>query len=339
MKILRIVSTSVATAMSVLLATSPALAGDVYVPDNVVSTTSTNVIPMGGDWPTSNRNGEWRYQTQLNAPGIGRSGFITDIAFATCKSGPVLTATGFEIRMSHTTLAVPVGTFAGNLPDPIVVRPSGPFTYTSQAGVWTPVGLRTPFHYNGSDNLTIEIRYRTGSVAGGALTCSTDANATNAPYRAYLYGAGAYDARITPWFAERHGLKVRLTFSDQTITPSGAPRLGQPFTFQLAAPGEGGKPFVAGSSFSEGPVSIGPLRLPLGADQLLAITTGNRLPSIFTQYTGSLDAAGAGSVRLNIPSVPAFVGVKFYTAYIVVDATKPQGIAGVSENAPTTILP
>ncbi len=319
---------------------SVATAGDVGIPDNNASTGGCNVIPMNGGWPsTSNPGGEWRYQTQLNAAWIGQSGYITDIAFATCNGGPVLTATGFEIRMSHTTLAAPVSNFATNLPNPVVVYPSGSFTYTSQANQWVPLGLTNSFFYNGNDNLTIEIRYQTGTVASGSLSAHTDSSNPNAPYRTYVYGSGAYNATTASATGSRAGLKIRLTFADALITPNGTANVGQPFSFQLSAPQEAGKLFLAGSSLGEGPTPIGSRVLPLSIDNMFIASAGGKVPQVFTQYNGVLSAAGGGTVGLLIPAIPQLAGVKFFTAYVVVDQNAPQSISAISANAPVTIQP
>jgi hypothetical protein len=328
--------TAILLALCVSVFASATSAGDVYVPDQKY-TGRCNVIPMNGPWPSSNPNGEWRYQTHINAAWIGQAGQIKEIAFLPCYSGLSLTSPTFEIRMSHTTLPAPTSNFSANLPNPVVVYPKGPFTWKPTQQVWSDLGLKTPFYYNGADNLTIEIRYQNGKVTG-TVACDTNSADPKAPYRTYAYGPGAYSTNTPATTGSRAGLKIRLTFADTTITGAGTTRIGTTVTFTLSSPADGGLPYQVGSSLGTGPIPIDTRKLGLSADPLLVASVGGTLPTVFEAYAGNLDAAGKGQARFHIPNLAPLVGIRIHTAFLTIKIGAPSNIANISGTFSFTIL-
>jgi hypothetical protein len=319
-----------------LVCSAPALAGDVYIPSQAFSG-SGNVIPMNGAWPSSsNPNGEWRYQTHLDASWIGQAGLITDMAFLPSYAGTALTTPTFEIRMSHTTLAAPTSNFDTNLPNPVVVYPKGPFTWNPTQKIWSNLGLRAPFPYNGKDNLTIEIRYMNG-VATGTLACDTNSSNAKAPYRTYKYGPGAYTTATPSTTGSRAGLKIRLTFADVMITGSGSPSVGGTVKLDLVAPADAGLPYQVGTSLGNGPIPIDTRFLNLSPDSLLVVTVNGYLPAVFQNYAGLLDTSGKGQATIHIPNLPPIIGVRLYSAFVTVKATAPSGLETISPTYDFTI--
>ncbi|MCU0432130.1 MAG: gliding motility-associated C-terminal domain-containing protein [Bacteroidia bacterium] len=90
------------------------------------------------------------------------------------SSNPSTTFTNLVITMGHSTLAVPVASFAANFNTgpPQVVLSAASYTYTYNTGTWnvpsdnwTPIVLQTPFTYNFTDNLAVQIEFAASSAA------------------------------------------------------------------------------------------------------------------------------------------------------------------------------
>ena len=88
------------------------------------------------------------------------------------SSDPSTTLSNLEIKMGHTTLTNPAGQFSSNFNAgaPLTVLTSASYIYTpliGAAGVpsdnWTFIDLQTPFTYNFSDNLCIELSFSNSS--------------------------------------------------------------------------------------------------------------------------------------------------------------------------------
>jgi hypothetical protein len=68
---------------------------------------------------------------------------------------------------------------------------------------------------------------------------------------------------------------------------------------------------------------------PLNADALLGVTIGG-LPPVMTGFVGVLDANGLGSGQITFPGLGALVGLRFYTAFVVIDPAAPSGLRTLS---------
>jgi len=75
--------------------------------------------------------------------------------------------------------------------------------------------------------------------------------------------------------------------------------------------------------------------IPLSADNLFLLSVTNVAPFIFANYSGLLDPSGNGFVKVNLPAIPALVGVTFYTAFVTYDAT---GVVNISNDHQVTII-
>ncbi|MBN2491073.1 MAG: hypothetical protein JXQ29_09505 [Planctomycetes bacterium] len=311
-----------------------AAAGDVFVPNNTLpSSTGCNNYPFNPSY------GEWRYQLIVPPTLLGGVPIeITDVSFAPCQT-VTFSATTFEMTMSHTTLPTPSSTYALNLPSPVVVIPAGPLTWQRTAHTWSTLRLATPFQYNGMDSLTIEVRYQGGSITGA--TSSTDNQTSSSSlnyYRVYRSGTGAYLATTASSVTLTGALMVRLTYSDIQIYGSGQPSIGKVITLVLRSPTEGGLPYQAGTSLGTGPIVIGQRRLGLSLDDLLVVTVEGRLPAVFQQYAGLLDAAGLAQAKIAIPNSPALVGVRLHSAFLTLGAGSPFGIKSISNTFSFTVM-
>ena len=319
-----------------LLSTAlPANADEIYFPDPLYST-ELNVIPLSGALLSNNPTGEWRYQTQLNADWIGRAGRITEIAFLSGYNQQLI-ASDFEVRMSHTTLASPSTLFAANLPRPEVLLPAGPHVWTGTCQQWSPIGLQRSFLYDGTSNLTIEIRYRNGRIQGGNGGCVGTWPCPRAPYRMYKYKPGAY-AALQGSCGGQTGLKIRLTIQRTTIVASGAPSPGETICFALQSYGEARLAYQVGTSLGDGPIFIHGRLLGLSLDPVLMVSVQGQLPHIFSAYAGRLDGQGKAQAALHIPRGRALIGLRLHTAYVTIESSAPSPVKSISETVPFTIM-
>lgn len=288
----------------------------VYIPDNNPSSGNTNVAPLGGP--------EWRYQMHLEAAWIGTPGVIKDIAFASSYT-QTFTSPKFQIRMSHTTLKVPVTHFDTNLPNPVVVYPEGSITWNATQHAWSPFGLKSSFTYNGVDNLTVEIRYQNSTCTNNG-GCHRSGTINRIQYS----GTGGYNAATASYGPSASAQKIALYLDPVSISGSGSTSIGGTITLDLTAPGDANLPYQVGSSLGTGPIPIDTRQLNLSPDTLLLVSVQGYLPSVFSGYSGILDKSGKGKAAIHIPNDPVLVGIRLHSAFLTIKAGAPSNIASIS---------
>ncbi len=117
------------------------------------------------------------------------------------------------------------------------------------------------------------------------------------------------------------------------VQATGNPRLGIPFPVTFNAPVDGNLAYVGAASFGPGAIPLSPHNpLPLSPDDLFFLTAENKIPSIFANIQGALNASGKGVCTVRVPNLPPVVGITFYMAFVTLDASKPIGIRTVSSN-------
>jgi hypothetical protein len=101
---------------------------------------------------------------------------------------------------------------------------------------------------------------------------------------------------------------------------------GSQRSLRFSDPSSVGRIYVAASSLGQSPgIRIDSRVLPLNFDLLLQLSIGG-LPPILTGYVGALDQDGIGSGSINFAGFPQMRGLKFSTAFVVLD---PQAISGI----------
>ena len=162
---------------------------------------------------------------------------------------------------------------------------------------------------------------RSGNLSVGGLTRSTektfpvrvgpDLTINDAPY------SNAGDAFVA---------KIALTLLEATGTPSPGSRID----FTVTATDDVGYPYQMASSFSTGPIAIDTRQIDLGYDGLLWISVSGLVPEVFTNYRGYILQNGTSPASLNLPAIPATVGLKIHTAFVTLDPQAPSGIKSIS---------
>ena len=114
------------------------------------------------------------------------------------------------------------------------------------------------------------------------------------------------------------------------LVASGSPRPGGTVAFSLSASSSAGLPYQLGSSLGIGPTPLGTRSLGLSLDDLLVVTVGGFLPSVFVNYAGTLDGSGNAGASVVIPSIPALIGIRIHSAFVTLSAASPFGIKEIS---------
>lgn len=304
-------------------------AGDLDIPYPPTAWVNCNYFPFMVGF------GEWRYQFVIGANRLGgKSRVLTHISFQPCQSN-TFRAAAFEMRMSHHTLtAAPSLTFAANLPSPQVVIPAGPITYARTQSTWSTLKLTRPFTYNGKDGLTIELRYKGGTLTGGSPSGSDDSfprDYNYQCYRVFRYGAGSYASTTATSQLSTGMLLTRLTYLDASISGSGSPSIGGTVHLSLLASGDAGLAYQVGTSLGTGPIPIGTRKLGLSPDGLLIVSTSGLWPCIFSGYRGILDARGQARAVIHVPSIQVLIGVRLNSAFVTLDSAAPSGVKTISD--------
>ena len=169
------------------------------------------------------------------------------------------------------------------------------------------------------DNIVVDIRYKGGSnTASGGFKRST----TIGIPRNWAYGN--YNAVTRSGTDTIAGLKTRFTVEKISIIASGKHNPGGTVTLDLSAPSDGGLSYQIGSSLGTGPIPIDSRQLGLSSDAILMASVNGWLPTIFKDYAGVLDAAGKGKGTLNIPNIPALIGIKIHSAFVTLSSSAPS---------------
>lgn len=314
---------------AVLILAAASWSDEIYVLDNQPSVGTCNGIPFYASPP------ELRYQMHIAATHLPARGCtITAVSSAPCSTS-VFSATTFEMRMSHTTLAQPSGTFATNLPNPIAVLPAGPLVWQRTKDQWSSLTFVTPFVYNGVDNLTLEIRFR--GAAGAPSFDHVAAYTASGLFRLYALGTGSYNQAPIGLVDIFHPLKLRLTCPTQHVQGSGSSSIGRTISLSLTMSSDPGLPYQVGTSLGTGPVTIGNRQLHLSIDPLLVLTVTNKLPMVFRNYSGYLDGSGKAAASIAIPNVSALIGLRLHTAFVTIKSGVPLNVNSISNTFTFTV--
>lgn len=303
---------------ALLLTTVAARAEEVYAPDNMPGAGTCNAIPFSSSF----MSGEARYQALVPQSMLGSGFLVRELSFAPCAASPNFQATNLTIVMAHSVSTMLSSTFATNLAGNATTVYSGPVNLTAMQNMWTPIGLTSGFLYNGVDSLVVEVTY-TGATGG--WSCH---RGTTMP-RAYARGAGA-STNPTAQGTDLASLKMRFTVDRTQLLLSGSPTPGGQVTLDLLSPGDAGLSYVLGASFGNGPIPIDTRTLGLTPDDLLVVTTGNLLPTVFVNYRGVLDASGMAQATMNLLNDPRLSGIRIYNAFITLSASAPSGVRSIS---------
>jgi len=301
---------------------------------------NTPAVGNGNSWPFNLYTG-WRFQFIIDKRVLGSKPLaITDIAFAGHYSPTrTFSVPDFEMRMGHTTYTLfstskttRFDTILG--PSPTEVYKRGRITWACTYHAWGDIGLTSPFIYNGTDNVCVEIRYNTTASAG----CVTLTDPTIA--RAYTHSNYAPDPFnevnwYTPIPGEMMGPIHRLTVSQGfSLVAPGQAQIGTNAFIRLFNGAAGDFYQMAASLGNTFKINLGKCSIQLNPDPIFVFSVKIGWP-IFTNYAGSILPSGGATGQLTIPNVAGLIGIDVYHAAVSYDLT---GITGCTNTDKTTII-
>jgi len=160
-----------------------------------------------------------------------------------------------------------------------------------------------------------------------------------------IYRCGIQSNIITtqpphPVWSENAGSVCRVEVyvsSGANVLASGTGTIGTTVMLFLTSAYEPGFAYQLGSSLGTGPTPIGNRQLGLSTDDLLVVTVGGYLPTIFDQYAGTLDFSGKATAKINIPKFPVLKGIQIHSAFVTLKASAPLGVSTISSTYSFTI--
>jgi hypothetical protein len=265
---------------------------------------------------------------------------VTELNTTATDSAPSLTADGLRIYFTSTRPG------AGNFDLWTASRPD----WNSPFGVATPLteintaGVERESHIS-ADGLRI---WFTSDRAGGVGSTDTwvasrldlaspfsnitNVTVLNSTLVDVAPGAALFDDEIFFLSGRTGGPGGNDIFTSRFtgITSVGIATPGAGMDLRFSDPSSPGGLYLAISSLGSSPgIPIDTRILPLNFDVLFQITLGG-LPPILTGYTGVLNTDGVANARIDVTGFPQLVGLRFFTAFVVIDLTAPSGIKTIS---------
>lgn len=267
-----------------------------------------------------------RYQTILRREDLRGAGPITGIAFAAATSQAHWNNT-LLVRMAN----VPAGTvlsttFGTNLPAPTTVLSASNHTWHTTADTWTDLGFQTPFVYNGTGDVVVDViaRGNVASLAAGAFRSSPNQE------RVYDYGWTGALAPTSGTYGATAGLRMRVHFHCATGTEFGTAcgpmrnehfgtgARGTTFYYDLydAVPSSGAIVALGFQTTAPYPTSLS----PYGLTNCFAFH--DAASTVFR----TTNASGFATHPIAAPSSAAFDGLKIFGQWYQPDASQPGGL-------------
>jgi hypothetical protein len=322
-----------AVAFLVVWSGAPATADDLYfyVPDEKITGEPVAWYP----WHGANLRGI-RYQALVPKSAFGGKVFwIQDLAFAPSESNLGIAASICQVRVAHCTRTSLNPAFEDNFESGLTVLYEGSFVWNPVPLQWSDIGSKPPtrttrpFIYNGRDNVVIEVRFMPSYPYDRITVRCCGNNSIQVILNRYEgYGAVKSDGYTTYPSAPA---KMRITGSDTLLIASATnPSVGTEVELGLSSPADGGLPYQVGSSLGRGPIPLGNRKIELSPDVLLAVSTSNVLPHIFSAYAGILNPQGRAAAKIQIPRATGLVGIDIFTSFVTIRASAPQSIQSIS---------
>jgi len=150
---------------------------------------------------------------------LGFAGPITKIEYQASVNTSNAAFRNFEMKLCHTPLAVLGVNFAQNYGGrtPVVVAAANPLTLNTAAGQWFPINFTTPFNYNNSENVIIEVRWQNPAVGTAVDVWGYDCGADRLlVYKDYNAEEGTLSSKVD---------RFRITWDDTGFEPASLSRI------------------------------------------------------------------------------------------------------------------
>ena len=266
-----------------------------------------------------------RYQTVMRSDELGGAGSITGLAFSGQSNGSHYNS-NLVVRMTHKPAGYTLSTsFGTNMTGSTTVLSTNHHTFNYAEDEWRNIGLATPFAYNGTSDVVIEIVAR-GNVQTSAGSATGPFHRDSSRPRVYNY-AWDLSTPATGTTAETSALRMRAEFGcananeygatcgKLTAAHSGSSQLGSTFTYRVNnAPAN----FVAFVGLGTNKNFPYPLTLtPIGFTNCQAFSQ-----SIVTLMANT-NAFGTATYSIGIPNNPVFNGYKLHGQWLTLDTSEP----------------
>ena len=144
-----------------------------------------------------------------------------------------------------------------------------------------------------------------------------------------------YNGRTRNWLISGDAFLAKIAW--RFLQGSGAPRPGGTVSLTLTATDGAALPYQFGSSLGTGPIKIDTRTINLSADNLLAASVTGLWPTVFSGYRGVIDNKGRAQASIHLPNIPALIGTRIHTAFVILDPAAPSGIKTISSTFSFTI--
>jgi hypothetical protein len=301
-------------------ATNAPFSGSVYVPR------TANITLKFREATAIAQN--MRYQTIMRSDELGEAGAITGMAFSGQSDGWHFNSS-LKIRMAQ----VPAGytlssSFNANLPGLLPVLESANYSWNYAAGDWRNIGLQTPFSYDGTSDVVVEI------IAMGNVQSTTGSSTgpfEKDPNRQRVYNA-TWDLTppLTGSIATSSALRMRAEFSCANANEYGAScgklrashagssALGSTFHFRVSNATANSLAFIG-----LGQNNLNPYPVSLTGAGFTNCTSYSQ--SIVT-LSQSTNLFGIATFSLSIPNFASLNGYQLSGQWISIDASEPGNL-------------
>ncbi|MFM1872990.1 MAG: hypothetical protein RL398_2412 [Planctomycetota bacterium] len=269
------------------------------------------------------------YQTIIRRSELLTAGPISNLAFS-CTQDARHFNRQLRIRMSH----VPAGhvmstTFANNMPSPVTVMDKWDYTWHTAANDWAEVGFSTPFNYNGTSDVVVEI-YARGNTSTGFPNAAGRVDFNSGPQeRLFAYGWAFGGTPATGTYNASSGLRMRVNYNCATFGEYGTscgslrtaffstPNRGGFAWYDLnGAPANGGVIIAMGFNATTFPTSL----------SNYGFTNCNVYHDLTVSTFKFADSLGSTYHGFSVPNDPIFDGLRVHGQWFALDATQAGGI-------------
>jgi Tol biopolymer transport system component len=266
---------------------------------------------------------------------------VTELNTTGSDAAPSLTADGLRVYFTSTRAGGAGGQDIWTATRPDWVSPFGtptPVTELNTAGVEreghiSADGLRIYFTSDrpggsGSTDTWMASRLDLASPFGNIVNLAV----LNSSFVDVAPGIATFDDEIFFLSGRTGGPGSNDIYSSRFtgLTGVGIATSGAGVSLRFSDPSSPGGLYLAISALSSLPgIPIDTRILPLNFDILFQVSIGG-LPPVLTGYTGTLDSDGVANGRIDVTGFPQLVGLRFFTAFVVIDLAAPSGIRTIS---------
>tara|TARA_R110002072_G_scaffold46591_10_gene129168 strand:+ start:190989 stop:194417 length:3429 start_codon:yes stop_codon:yes gene_type:complete len=269
-----------------------------------------------------------RYQTVLRSDELGGAGNITGLAFSGQSNGSHFNS-NLQVRMAHKPAGYELlTTFGSNITGSTTVLSANYHTFTYAADQWRNIGLSTPFAYNGTSDVVVEIIARgnvqtsTGSGVGPFHIDSNRPRIFNASWDLSTPTTGSSatssSLRMRAEFSCANANEYGSTCGKLTAAHSGSSALGSTFTYRVNNAPMNFLAFIGLGTNKNFPYPVS--LTPVGFTNCLAFQQ-----SIVT-LTATTNASGTATYPISIPNNPVFNGYKLHGQWLTIDTSEPGNL-------------